>query len=69
MDAAAVVADALAGRGYQSPESLDSLQLIELLLDIERDAGLDLDEADLKGPGVTTSDLERLVREAIRRRK
>lgn len=48
MDATSIVAQALASRGYQSSEALDSLQLVELLLDIERETGLDLNGRRLK---------------------
>jgi acyl carrier protein len=65
MDARAIVAEALSSRGCESPESLDSLQLIELLLDIERNTGLELHEGDLEGPRVRTAELEQLVRKAI----
>lgn len=68
MNAEQVVRHCLQARDYQSPGELDSLQLVELVLDIEERAGVSIDEA-LIGTGVTFDEVVEVLREAIMTQK
>jgi acyl carrier protein len=65
MNARAIVTAALASRGKPSPAGLDSLQMVDLLLDIEGSTGLDLDETAVV-VGINTDQLVTLVENALK---